>query len=89
VIGRSLASVLITFGLPLSEKMTAYRDHGMIGARELAALGAPSLAIDFAMHHQKKRPATIDPEVWDLLMTADQPPKTRAMLQRRIISARR
>jgi hypothetical protein len=41
------------------------------------------------MHHQRARPATIDPDVWDVLMAADQPPKTRAMLQRRITSTRR
>lgn len=86
VIGRSVASVLIGLGGPLTERMTAYRDHPIIGARELAALGAPGLAIDFALHHQDDRPSTIDPGVWDVLMAADQPPKTPAMLRRRITS---
>jgi hypothetical protein len=86
VIGRSLASILIGAGAPLTERMTAYRDHSIIGARELAALGAPGLAIDFALHHQSERPATIDPDVWDVLMAADQPPKTSTMLRRRITS---
>lgn len=86
VIGRSVASVLIGLGLPLGERMTAYRDHPIAGARELAAVGAPGLAIDFALHHQGERPATIDPGTWELLMAADQPPKTPAMLRRRITS---
>ena len=86
VIGRSVASVLIGLGTPLSDRMTAYRDHAMIGARELAAVGAPGLAIDFALHHQGERPSTIDPAVWEMLMAADQPPKTPAMLRRRITS---
>ena len=86
VAGRSLASVMILLGLPLGERMTAYRDHGLIGARELGALGAPSLAIDFAMHHHGTRPPTIDPETWDLLVRADQPPKTPSSSQARITS---
>jgi hypothetical protein len=76
VLGRSLASLLILFGLPLSRSMRAYRDHGLMAARELGALGAPSLAIDFAMHHHGSRPPTIDPETWALLVAADEPPKT-------------
>lgn len=85
-VGRSVASVLVALGGPLSDRMTAYRDHGMIGAHELGAIGAPALAIDFALHHQGGRPATIDPEVWDLLVAADEPPKTSAMLGRWITS---
>ena len=87
VLGRSLTSILIGLGMPLGDRMTAYRDHGLVGARELAALGAPSLAIDFALHHHGQRPATIDRGLWDLLMTADQPPKTSTSLRRRITSA--
>lgn len=86
VIGRSVASVLIGLNAPLTERMAAYRDHPIIGARELAAVGAPGLAIDFALHHQEDRPSTIDPIVWKVLMAADQPPKTPAMLRRRITS---
>ena len=81
VMGRSLASVLIVLGLPLSQSMRAYRDHGLVAARELGALGAPSLAIDFAMHHHGDRPPTIDPETWALLVAADEPPKTRSSLR--------
>ncbi len=74
-IGRSVASILIILRLPLTERMRAYRDHGMTGAVELARLGAPALAIDFALHHHGRRPPTIDPEIWDLLVAADEPRK--------------
>lgn len=86
--GRSLASILIVLGLPLGRRMTAYRDHGLIGARELGAVGAPSLAIDFAMHHHRSRPPTIDPATWDLLVRADQPPKASPGGRTRITSKR-
>lgn len=77
ILGRSVASMLILSGLPLSERMRAYRDHGLVAARELAALGGHPLAIDFAMHHHGERPPTIDPRIWDVLVDADQPPKRR------------
>lgn len=76
IFGRSIASVMILAGLPLGDRMQTYRDHGMVGARELGALGAPSLVIDFAMHHHRSRPATIDPDTWEVLVVADQAPKT-------------
>jgi len=76
VLGRSVASLMILTGLPLTNRMRAYRDHGLSGAGELARLGAPSLAIDFAMHHHGSRPPTIDPATWQVLVDADQPPKT-------------
>lgn len=78
LVGRSIASVVILLRLPLSDRMRAYRDHGVAAARELGALGAPSLAIDFAMHHHGGRPPTIEPAVWDVLVTADQAPKPSA-----------
>ena len=85
-VGRSVASVCILLNLPLSDRMRAYGDHGIIGARELGALGAPSLAIDFALHHHRERPPTIDPRTWEMLVAADQPPKPSTMLGRRITS---
>jgi hypothetical protein len=84
VVGRSLASLLIIFGLPLSESMRAYRDHGLLAARELGGLGVPSLAIDFAMHHHGDRPPTIDPQTWALLVAADEPPKTLSSVRLQI-----
>jgi putative nucleotidyltransferase with HDIG domain len=86
IVGRSLASVLILLRLPLGERLAAYRDHGMVGARELAGVGAPALAIDFAMHHHGSRPPTIKPETWELLVQADQPPKTMSLVMGRITS---
>ena len=77
---------MILLGLPLGDRMRSYRDHGLAGAREMAHLGAPSLAIDFAMHHHGERPPTIDPATWRLLLEADQPPKTRSRLRGRITS---
>ena len=88
LLGRTLASVMIVLGLPLGKRMTAYRDHGLLGARELGVLGAPSLTIDFAMHHHRSRPPTIDSATWDLLVRADQPPKASPGLLSRITSKR-
>jgi putative nucleotidyltransferase with HDIG domain len=78
VIGRVLASVLILLHLPLRGRLGVYRDHGEIAASELAAIGAEQLVVDFARHHHRSRPITIDVSTWDLLQKADQPPKTRA-----------
>ena len=86
VIGRSVASILIKLGVRVSDRIATYRDHGMIGAKELADVGAPALAIDFAMHHQGERPSSITPETWALLVTADQPAKAWASIRRRITS---
>lgn len=76
IIGRSVASVLILLRFPLPERMAAYRDHGPVAARELGSLSVPSLVIDFAMHHHGRRPPTIAPATWRLLIAADEPPKT-------------
>ena len=85
-VGRSVATILIVLALPISDRMATYRDHGFIGAQELAAAGAPALAIEYTLNHQRRRPVDFDPATWDLLMAADEPPKTRAMLGRRITS---
>jgi hypothetical protein len=73
IVARVIASLLIMAGLPLTSRMQLYRDHGMTAAAELAALGAPPLAIDFALHHHSERPPSISPGTWDLLVSADQP----------------
>ncbi|MGH3651138.1 MAG: HD domain-containing protein [Acidimicrobiia bacterium] len=86
IVGRSLASAFIVLGLPLTERMTAYRDHGLIGARELESVSAPPLAIDFAIHHHRERPESIDPGTWETLIAADQPPKASSKLVRGITS---
>ena len=89
VTGRTFASLLIKAGLPLGQRMSAYRDHGLWGARELRGAGAPPLVIDFAEHHHGERPRSISADDWDLLVSADQPPKAWASLRRWITSSRR
>lgn len=89
IIGRSIASVLILAGLPLSRRMETYRDHGLVAARELGALSVPSLVVDFAMHHHGDRPPTIAPEVWDVLIVSDQAPKPGSSVMARITSPHR
>lgn len=71
VLSRSMATVLMAAGTPLTSKFVRYRDHGRLGAVDLAAAGAPELVVDFARHHQFGRPATIDPTTWDRLRSAD------------------
>lgn len=70
-ISRSIATVLMALRLPLSRRMTAYRDHGPLGALDLEAAGASKLTIDFARHHQHRRPPAISPEDWAVLNAAD------------------
>lgn len=81
IVGRVVASLFIMLGLPLTRRMQLYRDHGITAAAELAALGAPPLAIDFALHHHSARPASISQATWDLLVLADQP---KAVHRRRL-----
>lgn len=88
IIGRSVASVLVKLGLPLTQRMIAYRDHGPAAAHELARLGAPQVAIDFAMHHHAGRPESLDADTWRLLQKADQP-KAAKTLKARISSRSR
>ena len=87
--GRTFASLLIVIGIEPSERLRIYRDHGVVGARELGTALAPALAIDFALHHHGERPVTIDAQVWDVLIAADQPPKTSVWKGRRITSGDR
>ncbi len=71
ILGRVVASLLIKFDFGLTERMKLYRDHGITAAAELARRGAPSLAIDYALHHHRTRPPTIDPMTWAVLSEAD------------------
>jgi hypothetical protein len=70
--------LLILLRVPLRGRFLAYRDHGEIAAGELALVGAEPLVIEFARHHHQSRPVMIDARTWDLLRSADQPPKTLA-----------
>jgi hypothetical protein len=70
-IGRSIASIFIKLSLPLSRRMTAYRDHGKYGAIALKHVGAPDIAILFARTHHGERPAEISATDWNLLQLAD------------------
>jgi hypothetical protein len=65
-VARSLATVADMARLPLPERWRAYRDHGVIGAGELAAAGARPLAMALAAGTEMG-----DPEVWAALMAAD------------------
>jgi hypothetical protein len=87
VIGRSIASILARAGLPLTERMAGYRDHGLHAAKELVELGAPALAIDFALHHHGERPPNIDADTWRILKEADEPAKAGVKWAPGIISA--
>jgi hypothetical protein len=73
--GRTLASVAIRIGLPLWEGARTYRDHGMIGSRELAAWGAEPLVVEFALFHHGTCPPTIETDLWQVLVEGDKPQK--------------
>ena len=81
-VGRSVASVLMILGLPLTRRMALYRDHGRIGSEELAGIDSPDLVVDFARDHHETRPGSIDEVTWAALQAADGPPKAGAMLKR-------
>ena len=70
-IGRSIATVCDTLGLPVTTRMRAYRDHGPIGAEWLQAAGAGALAVDFARCHPDPDHGVHDPATWALLLEAD------------------
>lgn len=80
IVGRTIASLAIKMSLPLTARMTTYRDHGIVGAKDLAGAGAAPLVVDFALHHHGAKPPSIDVAVWDLLVRADQPSKTKGRL---------
>lgn len=77
IVGRSLASVMIRLRLPLPPRVRAYRDHGELGAAELAGIGSDPVVVEFARHHHGDRPHLIPGPVWELLQSADAPPKPR------------
>ena len=72
-VGRVLVSVAIRMRLPLWNRARIYRDHGLIGARELSEWGAEPLVVEFARAHHTSRPPSIDPQVWQVLCKSDEP----------------
>jgi hypothetical protein len=84
VLGRTIVSLLILLRLPLPRRARYYRDHGELGSAELATLGCEPLVVLFARHHHQSRPPDVEAETWDLLQTADQPPKTGTTVRSRI-----
>ena len=76
ILGRTAASLMILARIPLTKRFRAYRDHGSVAAGELAERGASPLAVDFALHHHRERPPSIDRRSWAALVAADQPPNT-------------
>jgi hypothetical protein len=83
VVGRVIASLLIKGGLPMTGRMRDYRDHGAIGAVDLADAGSTAIVVDFARHHHGSRPDTVDEEDWNLLQDADVPANARLARRRR------
>lgn len=69
--GRTLATILMMLRVPMWGRYAAYRDHGRLGAADLEEAGAPKLVIEFARHHQHRRPSSIPADVWEVLNGAD------------------
>lgn len=71
VLGRSLVSIMIKLRLPLTTRMKTYRDHGRLGSEELLQAGSPTIVVEFARHHHRHRPTSIERAIWDILQRAD------------------
>ncbi|MEA2002835.1 MAG: hypothetical protein U9N84_13255 [Actinomycetota bacterium] len=69
-VGRSLATVLDAIHLPLPGDWRRYRDHEALGAADLEEIGAGELVVAFA-RGRAGRPESVDPDVWDTLVAAD------------------
>lgn len=68
-LGRVAASLAIRLRLPLTSRFALYRDHGKLGAAELA--GEEPVVVEFARHHHESRPSTIAQVEWDVLVESD------------------
>lgn len=71
ILGRVAASVCIKLRLPVRGRFQTYRDHGPIGAAELAAVDAPPIAVTYARFHHAAPPSGVDRDIWALLDAAD------------------
>lgn len=67
---RSLATVFDATHLPMPTNWRRYRDHGLLGALDLVAIGADPLAVAFARGTIEPT-EVIDQRVWDALVAAD------------------
>lgn len=70
-IGRTLATVAHSVGIPGGRRMEAYTAHGARGADELEAAGAHPLVVSFTRHHHSGRPPDITVADWDVLVGVD------------------
>jgi putative nucleotidyltransferase with HDIG domain len=71
-VGRSVATVLDGVGLPMTASMRRYRQHGSIGAAELAEAGMDDLVVAFARDHPGATPPSdVDAVRWQALLDAD------------------
>ncbi|GBD83749.1 hypothetical protein BMS3Abin02_00129 [bacterium BMS3Abin02] len=80
--GRSLATALAGIHVEVHGRFRTYLDHGSLGADILEELGAESIVVAFARHHQGERPPTITPDDWDTLQRAER--KAQTLLKRTI-----
>lgn len=71
VAGRVIASLAMKLGLPLTRRQAAYRDHGVLGAKELRELGAEPLVWRYAACHHGQPDPVIDESDLALLDRAD------------------
>jgi hypothetical protein len=69
-VARSLATVFDATHLPMPTNWRRYRDHGLLGALDLVAIGADPLAVAFARGTIEPT-EVIDQRVWDALVAAD------------------
>jgi hypothetical protein len=70
-VGRSLATVWGSTGLPVRGRWSLYLAHGRLGADMLAARKAAPLTVSFARHHPGPVPEGIDARQWHALAAAD------------------
>lgn len=70
-VSRSFATVLDALGWPMTASMRAYRDHGRLGAADLAEAGCGELVVAFALRHPGPPPDGVDPGRWKALLDAD------------------
>lgn len=71
VLGRVLASLIIRLSLPLPKRVALYREHGPVGAADLAAAGAEDVVVAFARAHHASKPPQIELDDWQVMVASD------------------